>query len=193
VTDALKRASDKTGMKVLYAPHITTTPDRILDSAFEALENGATALMLNFLAAGFSSIEILRKNADICAPIYAHCGGREALGRAGGQGIAPSVIVKMVRLLGGDYFRAGMYDSYLVDTDEDIAAMHDAATGDWCSLNPILPAVSGGLNPGTVGANVRALGRNALLLAGSGVFSHPDGPKAGVTALRDAARAALAG
>ena len=191
VSQALKDVEEKTGQKTLYAAHITTTPDRIADRALEALENGASALMLNFFAAGFGSIEILRRHQDINVPIYAHCGGREAFGRAVGQGVSPSVVVKMVRLLGGDYFRTGMYESYLVDTEEDIRAMHEAATGDWCDKNPILPAVSGGLNPKTVGANVKAMGRDILLLAGTGIFGHPAGARAGVQALREAANIAL--
>jgi ribulose 1,5-bisphosphate carboxylase large subunit-like protein len=187
VSAALRRAEEETGQKVLYAAHITTTPDRIIDRALEALENGATALMVNFFAAGLSTLQLLRQHASINVPIYAHCGGREALGRATGQGISASVIVKMVRLLGGDYFRAGMHASYLVDTDEDIQTMHEAATGTWCSLNPILPAVSGGLNPKTIGVNVSRLGRDNLFLAGTGILSNPAGPKAGVEALCEAA------
>lgn len=192
VSQALKRAEEQTGKKVLYMAHLCTTPDRLIPRALEALENGANGLMVNFFSSGFNALQMLRERPDINVPIYAHCGGREALGRAEGQGISASVIVKLVRLLGGDYFRAGMYDSYLVDTDQDIAAMHQAAKGDWCPLNPMLPAISGGLNPKTVGVNVRKLGRDNLLLAGSGVFEHPDGPRAGVEALRQAAEAALA-
>ena len=93
----------------------------------------------------------------------------------------------MVRLLGGDYFRAGMHASYLVDTDEDIQTMHEAATGPWSKLKPILPAVSGGLNPKTIGVNVSRLGRDNLFLAGTGILSNPAGPKAGVEALCQAA------
>jgi ribulose-bisphosphate carboxylase large chain len=191
VSESLKRAEDRTGRKVLYAAHISTTPDRIVQRALEAIENGATALMVNFYAAGFASLEILRRRPEINVPIYAHCGGREAMGRAEGQGISPSVIVKMVRLLGGDYFRAGMFESYLVDTPDDIRGMHEAAVGDWTSLTPILPAVSGGLNPKTIGANVRNLGRDNLFLAGTGILTHRDGPKAGVEELRAAADESL--
>jgi len=86
----------------------------------------------------------------------------------------------MIRLLGGDYFRIGMYGSYLVDTEEDIEVMHEAAKGGWCPLNPILPAVSRGLNPQTVVPNVKAFGRDFLLLAGLGILSNPNGPKVGV-------------
>ncbi|MCA9414514.1 MAG: ribulose 1,5-bisphosphate carboxylase, partial [Candidatus Omnitrophica bacterium] len=116
VSNALRQIEGETGQKVLYMAHISTRTDKILDRAFEALENGATGLMVNFFSTGFAALQILREHPDIQVPIYAHCGGREAMGRATGQGIAPSVIVKMVRLLGGDYFRAGMFESYLVDT-----------------------------------------------------------------------------
>ncbi|MEJ7677550.1 MAG: RuBisCO large subunit C-terminal-like domain-containing protein [Segetibacter sp.] len=187
VSEALKRAEEETGQKVLYAAHITTTPDKIVERGLEALENGATALMVNFFAAGLFALQLLRQHPHINVPIYAHCGGREALGRSVGQGIAASVIAKMVRLLGGDYFRAGMHASYLVDTEEDIRTMHEAAIGLWSPLNPILPAVSGGLNPKTIGVNVSRLGRDNLFLAGTGILSHPAGPRAGVGALKEAA------
>lgn len=191
VSQALRRAEGETGQKVLYMAHISTRTDKVLDRAFEALENGATGLMVNFYAAGFAALQILREHPDIDVPIYAHCGGREAMGRAAGQGISPSVIVKMVRLLGGDYFRAGMFESYLVDTEEDILSMHRAAKGEWTPKTPILPAISGGLNPRTVAANVKRLGVDNLYLAGTGVFENPQGPKAGVEALRRAAAEAL--
>jgi len=190
VSKALRNAEDQTGQRVLYAAHISTSPDRILDNARIAIDAGANGLMLNFFSSAFASLQILREHPDVDVPIYAHCGGREALGRAVGQGIAASVIVKMVRLLGGDYFRAGMLESYLVDTEEDIYGMHEAAKGKWTDHTTILPAISGGLNPKTIGANVRNLGRDNLLLAGTGILQHPDGPRAGVEALREAAHAA---
>lgn len=69
--------------------------------------------------------------------------------------------------------------------------MHEAATGPWCPLKPILPAVSGGLNPETIGVNVSRLGKDNLFLAGTGILSHPAGPTAGVEALRQAGQRAL--
>lgn len=81
---------------------------------------------------------------------------------------------------------------YLVDTPNDIRGMHEAAIGNWTSLTPILPAVSGGLNPKTIGANVRYLGRENLFLAGTGILTHACGPKAGVEELRAAAESAIA-
>ena len=64
VSAALKRAEDKTGQRVMYAAHITTAPEHLLDNAHIALENGASALMINFFAAGFSSLETLRRRVE---------------------------------------------------------------------------------------------------------------------------------
>jgi ribulose 1,5-bisphosphate carboxylase large subunit-like protein len=82
VSVALKRAEDKTGLKVLYSPHITADPPHLMRNAEIALHSGATALMLNIFAAGFGGLEMLRKNFEPNVPIYAHCGGKEAFSRA---------------------------------------------------------------------------------------------------------------
>jgi ribulose-bisphosphate carboxylase large chain len=60
-------------------------------------------------------------------------------------------------------------------------------------IKPMMPAVSGGLNPRTLGANLAAFGADALMLAGSGITTHPLGIKAGTAALRQAAEAFQAG
>ena len=114
VNEALKRAEDETGKYVIYAPHITTSPEHLLDNAHIALENGARGLMINFFAAGFNSLETLRRQVSPSVPIYAHCGGKEAFGRAPGQGVDPVAVARFVRLLGGDYFRVSTVGGYLV-------------------------------------------------------------------------------
>lgn len=186
VSEQLKRAEDKTGQRVLYAPHITTTPEHLLDNAQIALENGATALMVNFFAAGFNSLETLRRQVNV--PIYAHCGGKEALGRAPGQGVDPVAIARFVRLLGGDYFRVSTLGGYLVGADlAEVTALAKVMTEPLGTLKPMLTAVSGGLNPRTLGQNLHLFGTQALLLAGTGITTHPLGVKAGTLALQQAA------
>ena len=189
VVERLKRAEEATGQKVLYAPHITTGPDHIKENAYIALENGANALMLNFFAAGFGSLEMLARDPNINVPIYAHCGGKEALGRAEGQGVAPNVVAKFARLMGGDYFRSGIVGSYLVGSLEESKAINRALAGDIPGIRDAVPAHSGGLGPRNIGENIAIFGLDVLYLAGSGIFSHPMGTRAGVEALAQAAEA----
>ena len=190
VSQVLRRAEQQTGQKVIYAPHITAGPDRILDNARIAIENGANALMMNFLAAGFGSLEILRRSGDLQVPIYAHCGGKEAFTRVPGQGVDERAIVRFVRLLGGDYFRVSTIGGYLIGGDRDtienqLLVMREPMAG----IKPMMPVVSGGLKPGNLGENLALVGFDAMMLAGSGVNSHPQGIRAGTTAMLQAAEA----
>jgi ribulose 1,5-bisphosphate carboxylase large subunit-like protein len=194
VSQALRRAEEETGRKVLYATHITTNPDRLRENAHIALENGATALMVNFFAAGFTALETLARDPAINVPIYAHCGGKEAFGRAAGQGVDPNVVARFARLLGGDYFRVSTLGGYLVGGSRDeavsLAGVLQSPLG---NIRATVPAISGGLSPRNLPANLAVFGSDVLVLAGTGITTHPMGIMAGTTALRQAAEAFRAG
>jgi ribulose 1,5-bisphosphate carboxylase large subunit-like protein len=190
VVEKLKRAEDITGQRVIYAPHITTTPERLLHNAEIALKHGATALMVNFFAAGFNSLYTLRTQISRQVPIYAHCGGKEAFSRVPNQGIDPVAVAHFVRLLGGDCFRVSTVGGYLVGAEpEECRALANALTRPLPGIRPMMPAVSGGLNPVTLIPNLELFGADALMLAGTGITRHPLGPQAGTTALQQAAEA----
>ncbi len=174
VTAALRRAEDETGQRVLYAPHITTGPQNLERFAETALEAGANALMVNFFAAGFQSLEVLARNFEV--PIYAHCGGKEALGREPGQGVAPEVVAKFARLLGGDYFRTGVIGGYLVGgSREELDSLTGVLTEEMPGIRPMAPVLSGGLKPDNLAENLCAFGCDVLALAGTGLTRHPQG------------------
>jgi len=190
VSTALQRAQDKTGKKVLYAPHITADPQHLLRNAETALEQGANGLMVNFFAAGFTSLSNLRQQVQPNVPIYAHCGGKEAFGRAPGQGVDPRVVVRFARLLGGDYFRVSTVGGYLVGgKPEEVKALAGVMAEPLKGIKPMMAAVSGGLNPETLGPNLEIFGTDAMMLAGSGITTHPMGVNAGTVALQQAAEA----
>lgn len=190
VSAALQRAADKTGRRVLYAPHITTTPEHLLDNAHIALENGATAVMVNFFATGFNAIASLRRQLDATIPIYAHCGGKEALGRAPGQGVDPVAIARFVRLLGADYFRVSAVGGYLVGSEaSEVKQLAQVMSEPLTGIKDMMTVVSGGLNPKTLGFNLAIFGHRALMLAGTGITTHPLGINAGSLALQQAAAA----
>lgn len=194
VREALKRAEDETGQRVLYAPHITTSPEQLLTNAEIALESGANALMINFFAAGFNSLNTLRRHVNPPVPIYAHCGGKEAFSRAPGQGVDARAVVRFARLLGGDIFRVSTLGGYLVGGQlDEVQGQAGVMLEPMGGIKPMMPAVSGGLNPRTLHENLTVFGNNALMLAGTGITRHPMGVNAGTTALRQAAEAFRAG
>jgi ribulose 1,5-bisphosphate carboxylase large subunit-like protein len=194
VVRRLRQVYEETGNRVIYAPHITTGPDKILDAARTAVEAGANALMLVFIAAGFESLRLVAENPEIRVPIYAHCCGKEHWSRAAGQGIDQRVVAKLARMMGGDYFRIGALGGYFAKHEVgEAAVLKPALTEAMGHLLPAVPAVSGGLDPENLGRNLRYFGTDALFLAGAGIAGHPDGIRGGVRAMAEAAAAALAG
>jgi ribulose-bisphosphate carboxylase large chain len=192
VMPRLNKVYETTGNKVLYAAHITTGPDRLLDQARIAIEAGANALMVVFIAAGFESLRILAESPDVNVPIYAHCCGKEHWSRAEGQGIDQRVIAKLARLMGGDYFRVGALGGYFARHDVgEAAVLKPALTDPMESIPSAMPAVSGGLDADNLPANVRYFGTGALFLAGSGIAGHPEGITGGVRAMQQAAHSAM--
>jgi len=189
VCEGLKRAADQTGQSVMYCPHITSDLAHLRRNAEIALENGAPGLMVNFFSIGFPAMEMLARDTGLDVPIYAHCGGREAMGRAEGQGVAPNVVAKFARMMGGDYFRTGILRSYLVGTEQEFALMNQTLREPLGGLRDAVPALSGGLNPKNLGDNLAAFGYDVMVLAGTGIFSHPMGTRGGVEAMKQAAQA----
>ncbi|MGI6207787.1 MAG: RuBisCO large subunit C-terminal-like domain-containing protein [Anaerolineae bacterium] len=190
VSAALERAKDKTGLEVLYAPHITTNPDRLKENARIALANGANALMVNFFAAGFWSLEALARDTDFMVPIYAHCGGKEAFSRAPNQGVDANVVAKFARLLGGDYFRISTVGGYMVGgTREELLSLKNVMVEPLPGIKDMVPAISGGLKPENLPQNLGIFGMDVMVLAGTGITSHPMGISAGTKAMQQAAEA----
>lgn len=189
VSDALRKAREETGEKVIYAPHISAGPERIGINAAIALENGASALMLNFFGSGFGALEMLARDKNIEVPIYAHCGGRDALTRAEHYGVDQVVIAKFARLLGADYFRVGVIGGYLFDPPQKMEEMTNVLRQTVPGIRDTVPVLSGGLDARKITANLKAFGFDVLALAGKGVIDHPMGTRAGVLSLKQAAEA----
>ena len=186
VMNLIRKAEDKTGIKVLYAPHITTGPENILQHAEIAVKSGARALMVNIFASGFSSLKMLRQEFDV--PLYAHCGGKEAFGRAEGQGVSPEVIVKLTRLMGGEFFRSNILGGYLVGGSiEEIHSLNNVMRSSMKGIKDMVPALSGGLKPSNLKENLEAFGTGVMVLAGTGITLYPGGIKNGVKAMKEVA------
>ncbi len=189
VVEMLKRAEDKTGQKVIYAPHITTSPDKIKDTAKRVIELGATAVMFNFFASGFESLRIIAEDPDINVPIYAHSGGRSAWSRVKKQGIDDVVTAKLVRLLGGDYFQIGVVGGYLLPDTKTLVKLAKVFRKKMGKIKDTVPVTAGGIDSSNVGENIKHFGTEIMVLAGTAILNHPKGIKAGVEELKSAAEA----
>ena len=189
VHEKLNQVKEETGMKPLYVTNITTRPDKILDNARIARDNGAEGLMLNMFASGFDAIVILREATDLNLPLYIHSGTRSALNRAEGQGIELNVIAKFARYLGGDFFRSGIFGGYCVGTQEQFNTVNKSLQEHIPGIKDTIPTLSGGLRAGHMPMNIKNSGLDVVYMAGSSFAGHPMGTKAGVKAFVQAAEA----
>ncbi len=108
VAEALRRAHDETGRRMIYCPHLPVRTDKLLDTARRAVEWGASGIMFNVIMANnLGALQVLAEDQNLDVPLYAHCGGLAAL-TTGPRRIDARVIAKLTRLCGADYFQIGV-------------------------------------------------------------------------------------
>lgn len=189
VAEALDRVEEETGRKVIYAPCITAETYKIPELADTALENGATALMIDFLTAGFSAIRILAEDESIKVPIHCHRTMHGAITRNPKHGISMKVLAKLVRLAGGDQLHTGTAVGKMGGIHKnvkEIVEINNWLRSKFYGLKTVFPVASGGIHPAIVGKNLSILGTDIVIQAGGGIHGHPWGSRAGATAMRQA-------
>ncbi|MEM2961825.1 MAG: RuBisCO large subunit C-terminal-like domain-containing protein [Candidatus Bathyarchaeia archaeon] len=194
VMEALDRAKEETGKRVLYAPCITTRVDEIVGLAEKVVEWGANALFLNVVSTSFSAVQAVAEDPSVRVPIHVHKGIADAWTRNPSFGIDFQVLCKLARLSGGDSMHVGgVGGGYIRVEPYEILKSCRALRGPYHGFKPTLPGIGGGIHPGNLKAAMDLLGNDIIFLVGGGIHGHPDGPRAGVKALRQAIDAHLAG
>ena len=96
-------------------------------------------------------------------------------------GIDWNVLCQLAGLMGVDTIHAGMWGGYLSDDETElktvIRTLHE---------HNVLPALSCGMHPGLVQANVRQFGNDFIANVGGAIHGHPMGTLAGAKAMRQA-------
>jgi len=197
IAEKLRAAAEVTGKRVIYCPHLPVRADKLLATARQVVEWGASGIMFNVvLASNISAMQIVAES-DLDVPIYAHCGGLAAL-TTGPRRIDARVIAKLTRLCGGDYFQIGVMGQKGVHAnslDESLLAMlAETLQQPIDGIRDTVPVTAGGLAAKNLGQNLEAFHSDRLgyalgPLAGSNVLGHPMGPKAGALAMAQAAEA----
>lgn len=193
VMEALDKADSEKGEKTLYAVNVTDEVNKILENADTVQEHGAKCIMLNFVTAGFSALRMLAEDPSVKVPIHAHRDMFAAFARYPRHGISTIVIMKLGRLAGGDQIHAGAIHGKFYEADEDVVRSARACLDPMNHIAPVMPVSSAGQHAGTVPLNVKKLGKDALILAGGGVFGHLMGAEAGAKSMRQALDAHLTG
>lgn len=192
IMEQMDRVKSQTGRTVLYAVNISTAGDKILERAEQAKEMGANMLMIDVIVCGFDAIRVIAEDPSINLPLHIHRTMHAAITRNREHGIAMRPFCRLVRMLGGDQLHTGTVSGKMDHDMQELIGDNRTLTHPWHGINTVFPVASGGLHPGGVEAEIRALGSDLILQAGGGIHGHPDGTRAGATAMRQAVDAAMA-
>ena len=100
---AAKAAYEETGQRTLYFVNVTDRPDRLMENAHRAIEAGASALMVNYLTVGISSLSMIADDPAINVPVLAHLDFSGAIYGSPWSGVSSHLILgKLPRLAGAD-------------------------------------------------------------------------------------------
>ena len=141
---ASKEVKDITGHKTVYCVNITDRLDRCLENAIRAIDEGAEMLMINFIAAGLSTLQALAEDSRINVPIVGHCASAGSITESCNGGISsPLLLGKLARMAGADIVLfTSPYGNYpfLKRRYMQIADMHRLPLGDLLTTMPVLAA-----------------------------------------------------
>ncbi|MBN1665330.1 MAG: ribulose 1,5-bisphosphate carboxylase [Deltaproteobacteria bacterium] len=190
-----KEVYEETGEHTIYTVNVTDRLPRMFDLAKRCVDAGVNGMMVNYLAVGPEAMRALADDPAIDVPILAHMDLAGAFYMAPNQGISsPIIFGKISRLCGADAivlpFSMGGKASYMHDRFMNTVRNLTYPFG---GLKPTMPMPSGGITPVNAADIVGACGKDIMIGSGGGIHAHPQGPRAGARALRQAIDAAVKG
>ena len=184
-----------TGKKVMYAFGISATdPDEMVRNHDMVVEAGGNCAVVNINSVGMAAFHFLRKRSNIV--LHAHRNGWDMLTRHPAIGFDFKVWQQFWRLLGVDQFQInGIRVKYWEPDESFVESFKAISTPIFDGKDRSLPVVCSGQWGGQAPETYWRTGETIdhMYLCGGGIVSHPQGPAAGVLAVRQAWEAAVAG
>jgi len=203
-----RRAEKETGEKKSYLVNITAPYEEMKRRLRLVADYGNEFVMVDILTAGWSALQSIRDLAEENGlALHAHRAFHAAFDRIREHGVSMKVVAESARLIGVDNIHIGTVVGKLESPLEEVMSLIKIIRDekveenwdmkllrkDWLDIKPVMPVSSGGLHPGLIPEIMRIFGGDVIIQAGGGVLGHPDGPKAGAKALRQAMEAVLEG
>lgn len=165
VRQTLDRVQAQTGQKVLYVPNITSDLDTLAETASEAIEAGAGALLVDALTVGITSIHFIKQKWGL--PVYVHRAMYGLLSKNSRYKICTPVLMTLFRLLGADFSHVGNTVISPVVADN-----LDKLVGPWGGLRPTMPVITG-IDTANVSPNLRIAGQDTVLMLDACLYRSP--------------------
>jgi ribulose-bisphosphate carboxylase large chain len=193
------KAEKITGERKSYLINVTAETNEMLRRAKEVANAGGEYVMVDILTCGWASLQTIRETCEgLKLAIHAHRAFHATFTRNPHHGVSMLVVSDVARLVGVDQLHIGTVIGKLVSPKDEVLGLRDnlqkriiksdrtSLGQNWGKIRPVFPTCSGGLHPGQIPHLVKIVGTDIIIQAGGGIWGHPDGGKAGATALRQA-------
>ena len=190
VMQVINRHADRSGKKVMYAFNLTGELDEMKRRHDLVHALGGTCVMLSLQSVGLTGFSAFRQHAQL--PVHGHRNGWGYLQ----QGWSYIAWQKLWRLAGADHLHVNGLANKFQEADASVVASARACLTPLFADKPctVMPVFSSGQTVRQAPATWQAMqSPDLLFLAGGGLFAHPGGIAAGVTSLKQAWAAAMAG
>lgn len=194
VMRVINEVADRTGKRVMYAFNLTGEIDDMRRRHDLVQELGGTCVMASLNSVGLAGIIALARHTEL--PIHAHRNGWGYLSRQPMLGWEYTAWSKFWRIAGVDHMHVNGLRNKFSESDESVMRSAKSVTEPlFPSKNcAIMPVFSSGQSAVQAGETYAQLGHtDCIYAAGGGIMAHPEGPAAGVLALREAWDAAIQG
>ncbi len=193
VMRVLKDYAQRTGRKPMYAFNITGDIDAMMRRHDFVLAAGGNCVQVNLNQAGLVAVSYLRRNGAL--PIHGHRSGWGIYSRQPWFGMDFKPYALLWRLVGVDHLIVTGPDSKFWEPSEScLEGMRACLTPIQTEADRVMPAVGSAQWGGQAPQILDVLGSADLIyIGGAAIMGHPGGSAAGVTAMRQAWDAALAG
>lgn len=189
-----QRVYEETGEHTLYTVNVTDSVPKVFDNAHHAVEAGANAIMVNYLAVGLPVLQALAEDPAVNVPILAHMDVAGALYMSPWHGLSSHLVLgKLPRLAGADVIVFPAPYGKAPVLPEKFLTVARNMTLPLYHLRQTFPMASGGITPSMVPKVMEDLGHDVVIGSGGGIHAHPEGPVAGARAFRQAIDATMHG
>jgi ribulose-bisphosphate carboxylase large chain len=206
LTKAKRKAERETGDVKSALINVTAETNEMIRRARLLSRNGWEYAMVDVVTVGPAALMTLRNECEkLGLALHAHRAMHAMFTKNLRHGMTMAALSKFMRLVGVDQLHTGTIIGKLESPREEVEAAVTTLrskrvrpTGfllaqDWGRIKPAFPVASGGLHPGLVPEIMKTFGPDVVIQVGGGVLGHPNGARAGATALRQAIDASLDG
>ncbi len=185
-----KEIEQETGHLTKYCVNITDRQDKMIEHARRAVEAGAGALLVNFVATGIGALHALAEDPIITVPLVAHYAGVGSLSESPYSGISTHLMLgKLARMAGADLCMfSSPYSSYPF-IKRRYFQIADAQRLPLYNILPTMPLIGGGITPNSAIKITSDLGKEIMLAVGGAILGHPLGPAQGAKAMMQTVKA----